>query len=59
MESAEKAKVPAAAVKQFMKAKRDGLGVEDDRAGTDGNSGILTQAIRVISRMFIRGATRV
>jgi hypothetical protein len=59
MERAEQSKAPAAAVKQFMKAKRDGLGVEDERAGTGGSSGVLTQAIQVISRMFIRGATHV
>jgi len=59
MERAENAKAPAVtAVKEFMKAKRDGLGEEEDRAGPGGNSGVLTQATQIISRTIIRAAAR-
>ena len=60
MERAENAKAPAAAatVKQFMKAKRDGPGEEDDKAGTGESSGVLTQATQIITRTLIKGAER-
>lgn len=59
IERAGKSKAPAAAVKRFIKSKRDSLGVEDDEGGTGASSGIVTQAIQLFSRILIRGATRV
>jgi len=58
MERAENAKAPAATVKQFMKAKRDGFGKEDEKAGTGESSGVLTQATQIIIRTLIKGAER-